>query len=530
MAKNKVLLFLFLIIVFGAFLRLKNINTNFLFEEDQSQDVFKVLEMYTNLKSGDIKALPLIGEPGTYSVNSFTEDGYTVYSGVFFLYLLLPVAAFFAFDPAGIVLFFNISNMLGIVLMFLVGSKMFNSRVGLVAALLFAGNYYMNVYSRAIWTPSLIPIFVLLALYLFILIKKESKFNLWPLFLFVISAISQIHDSGYYYLGFFILLVLFTKPKFVSGLPKKIATIFSFFIPLLPTIIYEFKTNFLLLPSILHEFNIQLGKASSFGSIYNIFTKFWEFWISTIYPLCFEGYYKTIHGFWYFPILIIISFAFVASIFLIFSKANKDMLSRKIMGIFLITFFLIPQFAKIYYRDNFFGLFALSGTTFSTIGAMPFVFLCFAFLIDWLMNLGKLGYLASIVFLIYTSVINIRSISDAIWLNSDKKYDYGNKVEIVKSIKLDIKDRNFNFIFKDPVNYAEGIEFLYLFEKEGLQKPVTYNGLNSLSKAFYKYSFSNGESPIFYAVVGDSVWADYSDSKWLFIMELDRYRLYKMYR
>lgn len=517
--------FLLLIVILSIFLRFNKVSTNFIFGADQAEDIYKTIDIHNAIKSRDFDKLPLIGEPGTSTIEE--QSSYKVYSGVFFLYLVLIPAIASNFDPAKLVFCFSVANLIGVLLIYVVGKKLVSARAGVVAAFLYSTNYYMNVYSRAIWTPSLVPILVLLALYLFVLVIKEEKNRYWPWYYFTISAISQIHDSGYYYLILFLLLTLLIKSKKPIGWLNKTISVLAFLAPLLPTIIYEVKTKFLLFPTIFAEFNLKSGGYNPLNLLKETFVKLWEFFVSTILPLCFDSYYKSVYGFWYSPLLLGITVLIIISIIIRFNFTQSAGLWDKIFRIFFISFLFIPIFSKIYYSDNYFGLYPLFGTTFSTIGAMPFVFLMIGSSLDTFIKRRKLYGFIGIVFLVYIAAINIRSVYVYILQNGDMKYDYGNKTHMVDVIRDNAKGENYNFIYDDPNSYAEGIEFFYLLSHGGLRYPVSYNGLTTLEKIFHKYDFTEGVSDITYVVSGKPKWDLYENSSWVRLAESGWYRLYR---
>jgi len=164
---TKIVLPIMLAILFlGIFLRFYKLSTNFIFGMDQSEDMYNLVSIHETLKDGRFSDLPIIGEPGTYKTNeNIPISRYPVYSGVFYLYFLLPIAILTSFDPVGLVMFFAAMSAIAIFAIYLVGKELFDNRTGLIAAFLFSTSYFINIYGRTIWTPSLIPCFVVFALY-----------------------------------------------------------------------------------------------------------------------------------------------------------------------------------------------------------------------------------------------------------------------------------------------------------------------------------------------------------------------------
>ncbi len=255
MIKNKTAIFVLLgAIIFGLILRFNKLSTNFVFGKDQSEDMYKLAEIASTIKNGQFTNLPLIGEPGTDRTRTQTPNkDYTVYTGVFYFYFLLPVAVAASFNPFLVTTFFAFLNALTIFVVYLAAKELFDRKTGFISAFLFAVSFWPNVFARAIWTPSMMPFFVSLSFYLLILIKK-GKTHFWPLFAFFVSALSQIHNSGYFYLVLFIALVLVLKPKLPKTFMGRILPTILFFIPVFPTLVNEFNTGFRFIPQVFKAF------------------------------------------------------------------------------------------------------------------------------------------------------------------------------------------------------------------------------------------------------------------------------------
>ncbi|HET7098648.1 MAG TPA: glycosyltransferase family 39 protein [Patescibacteria group bacterium] len=532
-------LLLILIIFLGVFLRLYKLNTNFLFGSDQSEDIYSVKELFKTVASGDFSKLPIIGEAGTYLVDeNIPVSNYRVYSGVFFIYLLLPVGVITSFNPAGMVSFFAIVNIISIFVIYLIGKNLFNTKTGLIAAFLFSTSHFMNVYSRAIWTPSLVPAFVVFALYLFVLIKSNNKLWLWPIFLFLTSAMSQIHDSGYYYMGLFLLIILFLKPKSPETVLKKIVSVIAFLVPIIPTIIYEFQTRFDLFPRILKAFFYQFGLLNVSDSnksflylISGILQKFWQFWITTIDPLHTFPYYEARIGLhytllmWAFNIVGILSLVFVF-LYKRLEINGKSNIFDKIFKVFLITFLPIPFVAGVYYSYTHPWLSPLNGPTFSLIGAMPLVIIIISAFLGFLWSKGNILPFLVMIFLFFYGTINIVLVNNSILKNEDRKYDYGEKAQVAKFISQNSEGKKYDLSIDSPLVYANGAEFLYLIEYNRSLPPVSLNGMTTYVTFSKEYRFSGGKSDLSYLILGKTNPHEIDEGS-VKVFETNLFRVYK---
>lgn len=490
--------FIFLVglVLLAIFLRFYKLSTNFIFDSDQGDDMFKLVEMSDNIKSGKFDKLPLIGEAGTDNTGVEIPTGnYNIYTGVFFLYLILPFAWLANFNPLGLTIFFAILNLLAIPFIYLSGKELVNKRVGFFAALLFSTSYWMNAFSRAIWTPSPVPFFVAVSIYLMLLIKR-GKNSVWPLFLFSVASISQMHDSGYFYAFLFIVLIFVLKlPK-----PKKILTTITstilFLFPVLPTIIYEFKTNFRFTHSLINIFT-----SSSAGlNIVDIGVKFWDFWITVINPWQYNTYLIDVYGLLGILATIIIFAAMAISLFgaiIIFPKGSD---LKKILYVFLIAIFALPSFTKSFYLDSSRGL-VLSGSVFSLIGAMPFVFIWHSYILDYFWSKGFFAKYLSLLILVTVIAVNILFIEKNVWTKIlDPRFSYGDKVKIALELKNNLGNRNYSLDFIDIDRYGSR-EYLYLFDYYKIKQPVYFKGRKDAKSSFIDYVLQPGEPDVYYLII-----------------------------
>ena len=118
--------FLIAIFLLGIALRFLYFPDNVYFAYDQARDSYTALEIL----KGDLK---LIGPP------SFASD--KLFPGPLIFYIYAPIYWLFDKNPEAISAFLRFFNSLGILLTFALGTIIFNKRVGILAALLFAFSY-----------------------------------------------------------------------------------------------------------------------------------------------------------------------------------------------------------------------------------------------------------------------------------------------------------------------------------------------------------------------------------------------------
>lgn len=150
------------IFILSLLVRLLFFPDNVYFAYDQARDAFAALDIL----KGDFK---IIGPP------SFASD--KLFPGPLVYYFYAPIYFLFGPDPTFVSFFLRFYNSLGIFLTFFIGSIIFNKKVGLISAILFAISYEQTQYTLLISHQPMAIITVLmfylgLALLLF---KKEPK-------------------------------------------------------------------------------------------------------------------------------------------------------------------------------------------------------------------------------------------------------------------------------------------------------------------------------------------------------------------
>lgn len=233
--RNKVILFIFLIFLIAIVVRFLYFPNNVHFAFDQARDSFTALEIL----KGKIK---LIGPPSFLSSK--------IFPGPLIFYIYAPIYLFFDKSPEAVSAFFRIWNSLGVFLVFFIGSILFNKRVGIIAAILFAFSYEQTQYSMFISHQPLAVISVLffyLGLSLFFFQRKTWAITLTALGL----GLSIQFHYGYLFLIPVIIACMIILRKRLEFLQIKwvllsflifIATTFTF---VLTELKYHFLSNLL---------------------------------------------------------------------------------------------------------------------------------------------------------------------------------------------------------------------------------------------------------------------------------------------
>ncbi len=221
------LLFIFIVAIIVRFLYFP---ANVYFGYDQARDSFFALDIL----KGDLR---IIGPP--------SAAGDSLFPGPLSLYLYSFVYAIVGKDPSFLSIFFRLYNALGVFLVFLIGSKLFDKKVGLLAAFFFAISYEQTQYTLFM---SHQPLAVLPVLFLYlglaIFLFEKNKKGL------IIASAGLGFAIQFHYV--YIFLIPITGLIFLAlrrQMPKvNLRDIFCaigvFFVPLTSYIIAELKFNF----------------------------------------------------------------------------------------------------------------------------------------------------------------------------------------------------------------------------------------------------------------------------------------------
>lgn len=228
MRKKRVLFLLFLILILGTALRFYRMNDLVVFLADQASDSQKVLDMLRG-------KFTLLG-PIT-SVGGF-------YNGPIVYYLMYPFYLLFKGEAIAGTVFQSILSIATIPLIYLLGKKIKNEKVGLIAGFLFAISPLMIDYSRAAFNSYPAVFFSTLIIYLLILVTDRYQ-KVLTLFLgIMIGWIIQMH---YFAVVFLFLALLY--PVFIKKSRLPLSYYFflfcGFFIGIAPFLLFEIRHQFL---------------------------------------------------------------------------------------------------------------------------------------------------------------------------------------------------------------------------------------------------------------------------------------------
>ena len=184
------------------------------------------------------------------SVGPSASLGNNIYHGAFFYYLFLIPGILTSFNPLGFAIFTAWLSILAIIPLYIAIYKVYGTNVALFTSFIYAISFNINFYGRWEWNPNTIPVFTILTLFAFVMILENKKYYLL-LATFSIAAITQLHITGYVVFPLLIYILIVTRRK-IMDLKIYILSACTFFIPIAPTIIHEFKHKFEMLRAILY--------------------------------------------------------------------------------------------------------------------------------------------------------------------------------------------------------------------------------------------------------------------------------------
>ena len=197
---RKIFYTLLIIFLLALGVRILYFPNDITFAYDQARDSFWILQLI----KGDFK---IVGPPTTIP---------GIHHGVMFFYLAAPFYLMFNGNPAGMALFIRIANALGIFLAYKIGQNIFNQKVGIISAFIYAVSFEQTQFSLFLSPHSFNVITMLIFIWgMSELIFKKNKLG------FVIASLGlglgiQFHFSAFANFVVFIIMLMF----FYKKMPK----------------------------------------------------------------------------------------------------------------------------------------------------------------------------------------------------------------------------------------------------------------------------------------------------------------------
>ena len=246
---KKTTTFLFIIFALAVTVRFLFFPDNVYFGFDQARDAFASLSIYKNL---DFK---IIG-PSTASP--------TLFHGPLYWYLIGPFYLLGNGSPAVPAAFLLILNALGVFLIYVVAKTLFDKKVGVISAFLYAVSFEQTQYAMYFGNPAPAVLTIILFYLGLILFLFKKNWKGIALSLFTLGLSIQFEFFLFYLILVFVFLMIILGRRKIKTLNVKeiVLSAVALFIPLSTFVLAEIKFGFRTTKSL-------LGVAGSIGGSYN---------------------------------------------------------------------------------------------------------------------------------------------------------------------------------------------------------------------------------------------------------------------
>jgi 4-amino-4-deoxy-L-arabinose transferase-like glycosyltransferase len=224
--KNKIAITLFVIVLFGAFLRFWGLPARYGFDIDATRDA--ILTQYAAAHF----MWPLIG--AISALGSFNFGPWYYYQLILFQHFV-PLA----YAPW---IYVSLTSIAVIVIMFGIGSELFSKEFGLVLALLTAFSPGQIGAGTGLSNPDLISLFAAFSIWLFVRLLKAKGSSLTALLLGLAIGIGiNCHYQMIYFVFLPFMLFIFVKK---GKLKLLLFSLFGIFLSFLPLIFFNLTHHF----------------------------------------------------------------------------------------------------------------------------------------------------------------------------------------------------------------------------------------------------------------------------------------------
>lgn len=435
---KKTVFLLYLIVVIGLFLRLYKFNQTLNLDTDQGA-AFLLAERIVNHGH-----LLLVGPLTSIWQANLLPPNY---------YYLIALLYFFLRNEVLISLSFTFAGVMSIVVIFFLSKMLLRTKTALLAAFLYSVSETMIYYSRNIWEPYLVPLFVMMA-YLSLLFFGNKR----KIIYLVLSII--LFFSSFFYISpvlilpvYFLYLLKIYRQTFAENKiwPVKIISLFLFvgLLYYLPNIFHESLKNF---PTLNYLWEVMTGR-----------TDYVKFDVSQ--------FLTSINKHWY---------LFLTSVFIYLNKSIYIAVSA---SLFFMTLLVYVKDKKSRPKLNFIalnlmgiiftGIYSQKAEVYRLSALYPFFFILFAFLIRSFLVKTK-GWLIVPLF-IYFIVANLLSLSEISTLNGMNKFEIPFKT--AKLILEQAENASFTIFTKTPDEKSNhhSTTYWYALEKISAQKFTDLN-------------------------------------------------------
>lgn len=271
MLTKKINIILILILIFGFFLRIYNINNTLGFYYDQGRDALEIWDLWHKFDFFLIG--PTTGIAG-------------IFRGPFYYYLIAPFYLIGKGNPVWPSVFLSFTTVIASYLGFYLGKKIHSNIAGIIFVLLSAFSFNIVMASRWLSNPTPMLLLSMLLVFFMLKVSEKKKWGWYGISTVLGLSLFSFGSSGevFYFLAVAIFAIFQRK-----NLPNKkqiLIVLVLFLLTLLPQIIFEFKNNFLLSKNIA---NFLINEKSFRPTTWAVFSEKIEFYKNVFGGLIFHG-------------------------------------------------------------------------------------------------------------------------------------------------------------------------------------------------------------------------------------------------
>lgn len=231
MLTKKINIILILILIFGFFLRIYNINNTLGFYYDQGRDALEIWDLWHKFDFFLIG--PTTGIAG-------------IFRGPFYYYLIAPFYLIGKGNPVWPSVFLSFTTVVASCLGFYLAKKIHSNTAGIIMAILSVFSFNIVMASRWLSNPTPMLLLSMLLVFFMLIVSEKKKWGWYGISTVLGLSLFSFGSSGevFYFLAMAIFAIFQRK-----NLPNKkelLVVALLFLLTLLPQIIFEFKNNFLL--------------------------------------------------------------------------------------------------------------------------------------------------------------------------------------------------------------------------------------------------------------------------------------------
>lgn len=429
MKKNLVLLIVLLLL--GFFLRTAYLPDNLFFGYEQGRDALVVKDLLGG-------KLTLLG-PKT--------DIEGLFHGPLFYYLIALPYLLGQGNPAVVSFFLIFLSSLGIPLIYFVGKSLFNSRVGMLSAIFYTFSYGAIIYSRWLANPVLTPVFVMILIFSFLKVKKDSRFLISMAFSLAVIVHFEI-VAAIFLLP--VVLIYWKWEKIPSPSTKNLFFCFLVFLLFLSSyFLFELRHQFLQTKAFLSFLSNFSGAGFNISNLVKVVRLYFDEFIFFVTP-----------GFAWGGLLLL------GAIFL----------RHKLLWLWLLT---TPLFMFIFSRFSLSHLFIVLG---------PAFIILISYLIDFFWQKKRCWLSVGIVVLILVTDLlaffkSLPQNNGVFFQAGQRLFKYGEMLKVVDYLYQDTAGNQFS-VHPFTIPYFSDHAWRYLFSWYGLKK-YGYLPAEVGSKTFY---------------------------------------------